>query len=124
MYVVECTNLYHDIEVAAGRNKTTLGETKWKAVTERDYVGYLAVLIFMSLVGLPDMSDYWANSDRLKCPAVRAIMSRNRFWLWRRFLHFADRRNKVGRGDYSQPPPPGYDILHNWGTMQELHNKS
>jgi hypothetical protein len=94
------------------------------AVTERDYVGYLAVLISMSPVGLPDMSDYWANSDRLKCPAVRAIRSRNRFWLWRRFLYFADRRNKVGRGDYSQPPPPGYDNLYNWRTMQELHNKS
>ena len=40
------------------------------------------------------------------------------------FLYFADRRHKVGRGDYSQPAPPGYDILHNWRTLQELHNKS
>ena len=58
MYVVECTNLYHDIEVAAGRNKTTLGETKWKAVTERDYVGYLAVLIFLrTSIPLPAVRD-------------------------------------------------------------------
>jgi hypothetical protein len=115
----------YDIEVAAGRKKTNAGKLKWTAVTERDYVGYLAVLIFTSLVRLPDMQDYWANcSGRLECPTVRAIMSVKRFWLWRRFLYFADRRHKVGRGDYSQPAPPGYDILHNWRTMQELHNKS
>ena len=33
--MVECTNLYNDIEVAAGRKKTNSGKLKWKAVTER-----------------------------------------------------------------------------------------
>jgi hypothetical protein len=122
---VECTNLYFDIETAAGRKKPKYDGVRFKPATERRFAGYLAVLIFMSLVHLPETSDYWyTGTDRVRCDNVRSIMSSQEWWLWRRFLYFADRRAKVGRGDYSKPPPAGYDILHNWRPMQEHFNEA
>jgi hypothetical protein len=125
--VITNTNLYAELEINSGRKKDWAGtrSKKWKPATDRSLAGYLAVLIFMSLVGLPEMRDYWhTTADQVNCPALRAIMSRNDFDLWRRFVYFADPRHKVGRGDYTKDPPPGYDIMHNWRPMQEHNNKA
>jgi hypothetical protein len=71
--VINNTNRYFDIATRSGRKKDWSGDRthKWKRATDRGLAGYLAVLIFMSLVVLPEIPDYWGTTnDQVKCPAV------------------------------------------------------
>jgi hypothetical protein len=120
---VKYTQLYYTVADQMGKKATASG-SKWPegGFAEMHYIGYCAVLLFMGMIHVPNMDFYWNTDAKAEFRTLRSVMPRDTFWLFRRMLHFSDPRTKVGRGDYSQPPPPGYDVLYNWRKMQEAFN--
>ena len=44
------------------------------------------------------------------------------FMMIRHYLHFADARKKVLRGDHSMPAPPGYDPIYHSPPLMDGFN--
>ncbi|RVE49901.1 hypothetical protein evm_005494 [Chilo suppressalis] len=61
----------------------------WSDVTTDEMYRYFAILICMSMCNRAVMSDYWTTGV-MGMPDFRRLMSRNRFFLISRFLHFVD----------------------------------
>ena len=58
----------------------------------------LALIIIMGIVNLPSLSLYWSSKWPFRFPAITSILSRNRFQLILKFLHFNDNTNHIPRG--------------------------
>ena len=70
-----------------------------------------------------DIYHYWTtNGARFLVPFVRTTLSRHMFMMIRHYLHFADARKKVLRGDRSMPAPPGYDPIYNFRPLMDGFN--
>ncbi|KAI8432971.1 hypothetical protein MSG28_013858 [Choristoneura fumiferana] len=63
--------------------------SRWKDTTVEELYLFFAVLIFMPFCHREKLADYW-STGRLELPNFRSLMSRNRFQLLLRFLHFVD----------------------------------
>ena len=56
--------------------------------TPEEVMNYIAVLLYMGVVPMPSLDDYWAIKTRV--PQVANLMSSKRFRLLRRTIHFND----------------------------------
>ena len=54
--------------------------SNWKPVTIEEMKGFIAVLLNMGIIQLPNMKDYWSTSDTTNIPFFRSVFSRNRFF--------------------------------------------
>ncbi|KAL4083936.1 hypothetical protein QTP88_029252 [Uroleucon formosanum] len=64
--------------------------SKWIPTDQQEIKKFFGLIIWMGLVQMPTLEDYWSISTRYKNNVVQKIMSRNRFELILRFLHFSD----------------------------------
>nr|CAI5820799.1 unnamed protein product [Callosobruchus analis] len=51
---------------------------------------FFGIILYMGLANLPQISDYWSTDILYKNQLVPKVISRNRFQLLLRFVHFAD----------------------------------
>lgn len=51
---------------------------------------FIGLLLWMGIVKYPSISDYWSKADRYANIVAPKVMSRNKFELILRFLHFSD----------------------------------
>ena len=59
-----------------------------------DEIGkFLGILIHSGYKSYPEERIYWSNSEGLGCELVKNSMSRNRFLLIKKYIHFADNQN-------------------------------
>uniref|UniRef100_A0A1B6H727 PiggyBac transposable element-derived protein domain-containing protein n=1 Tax=Homalodisca liturata TaxID=320908 RepID=A0A1B6H727_9HEMI len=65
----------------------------WKNTNHGEMKQFIGLLLYMGLVGLPRISDYWSKNPLYKFSVARKIMSRNRFQLLLRFWHFNGNEN-------------------------------
>ena len=91
--VVYQTNLYADQILADVQLKRKSRIKEWKPLTLAELKNFIALTVFMGLDEKPAIEDYWAKSGIFQNYVFPSVMSRNRFQLIRRFLHFADNRN-------------------------------
>ena len=94
--IVEQTNLYAEQKGAVNFIPTCVSEIR----------AYLAILLLMGIVQLPNYRCYWSRRPVLNIPAISEIMSRNRYEQITRYFHL---------NDCSQNPPrtsPDHDKLH------------
>lgn len=63
---------------------------EWKQVASYEIRHFVALSILMGINTLPSIPDYWSTSILFHNPAYSAVMSRNRFQLISKFIHFAD----------------------------------
>ena len=68
----------------------------WVETTVYELFLYFTVLILMGVDRRPKLSMYWSQDFLLNTPAFSTLMSRDRFLLIRRFLHF------VNNSDYER----------------------
>ena len=69
---------------------------QWKPISLEDLKKFLGILIFMGLNKLPTFDCYWAKSQMYGCDLIQKSMSRNKFELIMRFLHFANNSQSNG----------------------------
>ena len=63
--------------------------TAWTTSTDK-VKAFIAFVIMMGVVKLPDLYDYWSSSKVLHCFPVASHITRKRFLELRRYLHFVD----------------------------------
>jgi len=72
---------------------------KWILTNENEIQKFFGLIIWMRLVQMPALKDYWCNSTRYKNYVAHKIIPRNSFKLILRFLHFSD-NEKFGDNIY------------------------
>ena len=114
-----------ELELGEEGNIAKTYEYLWPegGLTRAHYDAYIATVAAMGLVRLPNIYAYWStNGDRFLVPFVRRTLTRDMFMMIRHYLHFADARKKVMRGDRSKPAPPGYDPIYNFRPVMDSFN--
>ena len=67
----------------------------WTPVDVNDMKSFIAIIILMGLNHKPSLPMYWSVDDFLYTPIFSQIMTRNRFYLILRFLHFNDNEDPL-----------------------------
>uniref|UniRef100_A0A6P7FDS3 PiggyBac transposable element-derived protein 4-like n=1 Tax=Diabrotica virgifera virgifera TaxID=50390 RepID=A0A6P7FDS3_DIAVI len=62
----------------------------WKPTNKEEILKFLGCVMYMGVVKLPKIADYWSKSPLYNFTFISSVMTRNRFQLLLRFLHFAD----------------------------------
>ena len=78
---------------------------QWKAIDRAEILTLLAVVILMGVVHKPRFAMYWSTDSLISTPIFSQIISRDRFLILMRFLHFTD-NNNINLAD------PGRDKLY------------
>jgi len=90
--VVDQTNLYAQQQIA----KMPLPVTKharseeWKPVTVIEMKKFVGLICVTGIVQKPKLELYWSMRGIFQTPVFPQTMSRNRFQLIQRYLHFSD----------------------------------
>ena len=66
---------------------------QWKATDRAEILTLLAVVILMGVIHKPRFAMYWSTDSLISTPIFSQIISRDRFCILVRFLHFADNKN-------------------------------
>lgn len=81
--IVNQTNIYAEQQ----KKKTKFTKSrfhKWVNTNEDEIKKFMGIILWMGLARFPDMSDYWSKNE------IKSKLSRNRFELLLRSLHFSD----------------------------------
>uniref|UniRef100_A0A1B6HG03 Uncharacterized protein n=1 Tax=Homalodisca liturata TaxID=320908 RepID=A0A1B6HG03_9HEMI len=65
----------------------------WRDTNPEEMKKFIGLLLYMGLVTLPRISDYWSTNALYSFSGASKVMSRNRFQLILRFWHFNDNNN-------------------------------
>ena len=84
------TNNYARKQLSNDNRKSKSDDDKWFDTTEDEIKAYFALCILMSQVRKPRIQLYWSKSRCIETPIFSETMSRERFLLISRFLHFTD----------------------------------
>jgi hypothetical protein len=87
--IADESNKYATLQLNSANRKKLKGDDKWLETTE-DLRAYFALIILMSQVRKPSIHEYWSKDKCTDTPIFRETMSRERFRLISRFLHFAE----------------------------------
>lgn len=87
------TNLYASQKLEGG---CTQRLAKWTQTNESEIKRFFGLILWMGLVKLPAIYQYWSNDPAYIQTFPKKVMSRNRFELLLRMLHFVDNKNSNG----------------------------
>jgi len=88
--IVEETNRYADQYINRETISSESRVNDWKAVTTEELWNFLALTLLMGIDRKPGIPDYWSNSPLFYNSTFPNTMSRNRYQIIHKFLHFAD----------------------------------
>ncbi|XP_065302057.1 piggyBac transposable element-derived protein 4-like [Dermacentor albipictus] len=93
--IVDQTNIFQ-CQVRAALTPTPGSRIhQWKDVTPREFYLFLAVVMLMAHARKGSIAQYWSTDPLLSTPAFSKLMSRNRFLLILRFLHFSNNEDQI-----------------------------
>ncbi|XP_014476746.1 PREDICTED: piggyBac transposable element-derived protein 4-like isoform X2 [Dinoponera quadriceps] len=91
--IAEQTNLHASQQLKGGCTQRLV---KWTVTNKSEIKRFFGLILWMGLVKLPAIYLYWSHDPVYMQTFPQKIMSRNRFELLLRMLHFADDRNSNG----------------------------
>ena len=94
--LVAQTNLYCNQCMSSRRIRCNSRLRAWKDTTSTEMRVFLGLLLHMGTVNLPTLEHYWKKDDLYSMPLFNGIMSRNRFQLILRHLHFTNNEEDDG----------------------------
>lgn len=115
-FVVDETNINAENIFLMAETKTKSRITEWRPVTVDELLIFLGIFLHMGIVRQPRMRDYWKNDPLFKIQGISSSMSRNRFLIILRALHFS--RNP----EANQPKPE--DRLYKIRSIISFFNKN
>ena len=89
LYFVEETNDYVYYQREEIRKKCTYA---WSGVGVEDISHYLGIVMWMGIIGLPEMRMYWARNMAFSLSAFPQMMARRRFEAIQKYFHSFNRR--------------------------------
>ncbi|XP_040070609.1 piggyBac transposable element-derived protein 4-like [Ixodes scapularis] len=67
----------------------------WRQIDKKELMTFFALIILQGVIEKPDVKSYWSTREVLRTPAFGDVMSRDRFMLIMKFLHFTDNEAPV-----------------------------
>lgn len=104
------TNKYADF----CQNKRQKKDENWIPISNiREIWCFFGILLVMSIVRMPKLSDYWSTNSILGNQMVKKLMSRTRFMKIKHYFHISDREAEPNKNDesfrYSQKLEPMFN---------------
>lgn len=94
---------------ANGKKKKQAQQKQWHTVTREDMYSFLSLVLYMGMVPLKAMTDFWKGSRLYSLPFPSSVMPSNRFLAISRSLHIND--PVVETANDLKKGTPGYDKL-------------
>ncbi|XP_014616305.1 PREDICTED: piggyBac transposable element-derived protein 4-like [Polistes canadensis] len=91
--IAEQTNLYASQQL---EDRYSQRLSKWTVTNKNEIKRFFGLILWMGLVKLPSLHLYWSHDPAYMQTFPKKIMSRNRFELLLRMIHFADNRKSNG----------------------------
>jgi hypothetical protein len=110
--VAEETNKY----AALSQRRAGTVDNNWEDTNKEEIQAYIGILIYMGLVDLPEIEDYF-QGDFCVCPIVRQAMTIKRFKKLGQYLHLTD---EEARPDQQSAD---FDILYKARPALDLMDK-
>ena len=104
----DCVHQYIDANPDKADNKY-MGS--WYDLTKEELKAFIAMIILMGIIHKPNVNSYWSMDELFATPSFSQIMSRDRFKLILKFLHFND--NSTYDRDRLHKVRPLLDMLRN-----------
>lgn len=102
-YIVRETNRFAEQSQVEAKKRNPL----WtNPLTVAEFKAWLGLLVGMGIKQLPQVSHYWSKEWVLGVPSFASVMTRDRFFVILRYLHFSDNSKMPARGQ------PGFDKLY------------
>jgi hypothetical protein len=109
--VVNQTNIYATRFVMDNRNISNNARVQnWEPTTAKEIIHLIGLLGYMGIVRMNSLRDYWSRKWILKTDVARSVMSRNRFEILLKMLHFSD-NEQCREGDHLYKVQPLLDML-------------
>ncbi|KAG0414573.1 hypothetical protein HPB47_008269 [Ixodes persulcatus] len=99
--IVQETNRYALQFLAKHRTTDGSRAAAWKLLTAEELKVFLALILLQGIIDKPELAMYWSTRRILQTPIFGELMSKNRFHLIMKFLHFSDNEDEI---DESQHP--------------------
>jgi hypothetical protein len=109
LLVVE-TNRYAEQRINGGIYSSNSRIQNWKPTNSEEIKKFLGLILYMGIVKINPIANYWSTSVLYNLKLPRTIMSRNRFELLLSNFHFAD-NTRISRGDRLGKISPLFDKL-------------
>lgn len=87
------TNRYAEQYLAATPLKQHSRANLWHNTDVREMKSFIGVFLLMGMIKKPEINSYWCTDPLFTTPVFNAAMSRDRFLLLLKFLHFNDNTN-------------------------------
>ena len=110
--VEEETNKY----AALSQRKAGTVDNNWEATNAEEIQAYIGILIYMGLVDLPEIEDYF-QGDFCVCPIVRQTMTLKRLKKLGQYLHLNDEEERPDQQSAD------FDILYKARPAPDLMDK-
>lgn len=94
--IVTETNRYADQHLATAPISRGSRVKAWKPVTEAEMKVFFALLFLQGIVDKPVVDWYWSKRRVIETPVFGEVMSKSRFILLMKFLHFANNEDTAG----------------------------
>ncbi|KAM7304911.1 piggyBac transposable element-derived protein 4-like [Ixodes scapularis] len=94
--IVKETNRYADQHLATAPISRGSRVKAWKPVTEAEMKVFFALLLLQGIVDKPVVEWYWSERRVIETPVFGEVMSKSRFILLMKFLHFANNEDDAG----------------------------
>lgn len=109
--IVDQTNLYATQFVMNNEKISNKSRVqKWEPTTRAEIIHLMGLLGYMGMVRMNNLRDYWSQKWILKSDVARSVMSRNRFEMLLKMLHFSD-NEQCPEGDRLYKIQPLVDML-------------
>mgnify|MGYP002224293578 CR=1 FL=1 len=113
-----CDHIAKETNKYAIQCQSKKADSKWEETNGIEIQAYLGILIYMGMVDLPEIRDYFID-DFCVCPIVRQAMTLRRFEKISQYLHLNDEeiRPKIGEQNYDflYKVRPALDIIKKYG---------
>uniref|UniRef100_A0A0K0E1W0 PiggyBac transposable element-derived protein 4 n=1 Tax=Strongyloides stercoralis TaxID=6248 RepID=A0A0K0E1W0_STRER len=90
LHIVTETNRFADQYINQHPGKEKSRTKFWHPTNTKEIYIFLGILILQGITIKPDISLYWSKNKLIETPIFGKLMSRNRFQLIMKFLHFSD----------------------------------
>lgn len=90
------TNLFATQTIMERDHKPSSRSHNWTPTHKEEIKKVFGLILFMGLVKLPHLSDYWSKDKIMRQTFPSKVMSRNRFEIILQYLHFCDNQNTDG----------------------------
>ncbi|XP_044765983.1 piggyBac transposable element-derived protein 4-like isoform X1 [Coccinella septempunctata] len=109
--IVNQTNLYAtQFLLNDDRISNQSSVKKWEPTTRAEIIHFIGLLGYTGIVRMNTLRDYWSQKWILRSEVARSVMSRNRFELLLKMLHFSD-NEQCPEGDRLYKIQPLVDML-------------